>query len=234
MNTSRALNTAAWTFYVLAVAVHMTALAVGAEMVQSISQPLLMPALLVVLLSAVPLAGRTVGLLIGVLTFAWLGDLLPQFTTWPEAATVTFFLVALVLYVVLLAPLWARNRDAFTMMLAVPYAGVVIGLFIACADGAGPLLPLVLLYAIMLALVAFFSAGVNTWTWVGGTLLLASSSVLGISWFLPGAWFPRAELWVMSCYLLAQPLLLIGALRTIPVRRWDPQVRGGSLVVIET
>jgi hypothetical protein len=230
---SRRTHAAAWAVYLVAAIVHLGALAVDAEILARATKALLAPMLIVVVLSALPLHQRTARRLTLALSLAFLGDVVPGFTPWTHGAASVLFLLALIVYAITLAPHWVRELDGLHLLLAIPYGGVVIGLFLACAGGAGPPLPLLVVYALVLAAVAFLSAGVNPLTWIGGTLLLLSSSVLGMSWFLPGAWIPESDLWVMGSYLSGQALLVLGLLRTVTARRWAPQPSGASLVIIE-
>lgn len=223
-----------WVLYALLATVILVALLTDAGGLQRVAQALAAPALLLVLLSAVPLRTRTAQLTALALLLAGFGDQIPAFTTQPRAVAAGFFLAALTVYAVALAPLWWRGLDALRLLLVVPYGAVLLGLFLACAGGAGPLLPLLIPYSLALGAVAFLSAGVNAPSWVGGTLLMLSSSVLGMSWFLPGAWLPQADLLVMLTYLAGQALLVLGLLRTIPGRRWTrPEAPGGSRLVIQ-
>ncbi|WP_227487945.1 lysoplasmalogenase family protein [Brachybacterium subflavum] len=231
---SRRTHAAAWAVYIVAAIMHMVALATNTGALALVTKALLAPALIVAVLSALSLTHRMAKRLTFALALAFLADIAPGFTPWAHGATSVLFLLALVVYAATLAPYWLRELDGLHLLLAIPYGGVVIGLFLACAGGAGSLLPLLVVYALVLAAVAFLSAGVNPLTWIGGTLLLLSSSVLGMSWFLPGAWIPESDLWVMGSYIAGNALLVLGLLRTVPARRWAPQPSSGaSLVIIE-
>lgn len=231
---SRRTHAAAWAVYIVAAVLHMIALVTNTGALALATKALLAPALIVAVLSALSLTQRMAKRLTFALALAFLADIAPGFTPWAHGATSVLFLLALVVYAATLAPYWLRELDGLHLLLAIPYGGVVIGLFLACAGGAGSLLPLLVVYALVLAAVAFLSAGVNPLTWIGGTLLLLSSSVLGMSWFLPGAWIPESDLWVMGSYIAGNALLVLGLLRTVPARRWAPQPSSGaSLVIIE-
>lgn len=231
----RSLHLALWAAYALAVAVNIGGVMADAEMVQRVSQPLFAPLLLAVLLTAAPHRSRTTTLLICGLLCAWVGDTLGQLM--PQSAqlvTVAGFLGALILYAAALAPLWVRTRDAMRIALAIPYGAVVVGLFVACADGAGSLLFVVAAYALALAVTAFLSAGGNGLTWSGGTLLLLSSSLLAMDWFLPGASIAYSTELVMLTYTLGHALLIAGMIRLMPRRRWTTCTPGAALVIVES
>ncbi|MDN6301758.1 MAG: lysoplasmalogenase family protein [Brachybacterium sp.] len=231
----RSLHLALWAAYALAVAVNIGGVMADAEMVQRVSQPLFAPLLLAVLLTAAPHRSRTTTLLICGLLCAWAGDTLGQLM--PQSAqlvTVAGFLGALILYAAALAPLWVRTRDAMRIALAIPYGAVVVGLFVACADGAGSLLFVVAAYALALAVTAFLSAGGNGLTWSGGTLFLLSSSLLAMDWFLPGASIAYSTELVMLTYTLGHALLIAGMIRLMPRRRWTTCTPGAALVIVES
>ncbi|MGP5077064.1 lysoplasmalogenase family protein [Brachybacterium alimentarium] len=229
----RTLHIALWTAYALVVVVHIGSLLAEAEALQRATQPLFAPLLIAVLISALPRRTRTSTLMLIGLLFAWAGDSLSQFA--PEAAqlvAVLCFLGALLAYSAALFPLWNRHRDPLRIALAIPYGGVVIGLFVACADGSGTLLPAVAAYALALAAMAFLAAGGNSLTWTGGTLFLLSSSMLAMSWFLPGASIAYSAVWVMLTYTIGHALLIAGLVKAIPARRWAPACRAGAALVI--
>ncbi|ATG52888.1 hypothetical protein CFK38_16185 [Brachybacterium vulturis] len=231
----RSVHVALWAAYALAAMVNIGAVMADAEMARRLSQPLFAPLLLAVLLTAAPHRSRTTTLLIGGLLCAWAGDSLGQLL--PQSAqlvTAAGFLGALIFYAAALAPLWARTRDAMRIALAIPYGAVVIGLFVACADGAGPLLVVVAAYAVALAVMAFLSAGGNGLTWSGGTLFLLSSSLLAMDWFLPGASIAFSTELVMLTYTVGHALLIAGMIRLMPRRRWTACAPGAALVIVES
>ena len=224
-----------WGAYALIGVIHVVAVAAGAEMVQRVSQPLLAPVLAAAVLTAAPRMQRTTLLTLGGLLAAWMGDTLGQLA--PGAIhqiSPISFLVALVCYAAALLPQWARSRDPMRLALAIPYGGVVIGLFVACADGAGSQLPLVAAYAVILGITAFIAAGGNALTWIGGTLFLVSSSVLAMDWFLPGAAIPFSAVWVMITYIAGHGVVVAGIVQLLPSRRWSPAPAGAQLVIVES
>ena len=231
----RSVHLALWGAYALAAALNVGGVLAEADMLRRLTQPLFAPLLLAVLLTAAPHRSRTTTLLIAGLLCAWGGDTLGQLL--PQAmqlVTVLGFLGALVFYAIALAPLWARTRDAMRIALAIPYGAVVVGLFVACADGAGPLLAVVAAYALALAAMAFLSAGGNGLTWSGGTLFLLSSSLLAMDWFLPGASISYSTALVMLTYTVGHALLIAGMIRTQPGRRWTSCRPGAALVIVES
>lgn len=239
MGVRAVLSRAAWIAFVVLAAGDLVALMTSRSDAEHVLQPLTASALLLVFATSVRAWSRTTVPTAVALGLAWCGDTLPPYLapgSGGRLATAIFFLLAMTAYAAALAPLWARSRDGLRVLLAVPYASVVIGLYIACRDGAGSLALPVGLYATALAVMAFLAAGVNALTWVGGTLLLLCSSVLGIAWFLPGAWVPNHELWVMASYFTGHGLLLAGILRAAPPRRSTSrsELGGATLLIVES
>lgn len=238
MPRSRILHLAAWAAYATIAAVHVAAMGTSADGLTLVTQPLTGPLLLLVLVTAAPHADRT-SVLVGLaLLCSSIGDLLPSLVALTDARTIpaAAFLLAVALYCAALAPLWARSRDRMRYLLAIPYIAIVVGLYLAFAKGAGQLMPLLAPYAVVLAAMAFFAAGVNALTWVGGTLFMLSNALLGMLWFLPGAWTPHSDTAVMVTYFASQALLVAGFIRTFPQRRWEigPADRGsGSMLILE-
>lgn len=230
----RSVHLALWIAYALLVLVHIGSVTADAEMLRRITQPLFVPLLLGVLLTAAPHRSRTTTLLAVGLLCAWCGDSLGQLVPQVgQIVTVAGFLGALVFYSAALAPMWARTRDAMRIALAIPYGAVVIGLFVACADGAGTLLPIVGAYAMALATMAFLSAGGNGLTWSGGTLFLLSSSLLAMDWFLPGASIAFSTELVMLTYTVGHALLIAGMVQAMPRHRWTVPAPRAALVIVE-
>ena len=229
----RLAHLALWVLYALTLVVNLGGVLAEADMVRRISQPLLAPLLMATIATAARFS-RTTTLMFSGLVCAWAGDtlgqLLPQHV---QLVTVVGFLGALICYAAALAPLWAGSRDPLRIALAIPYGGVVIGLFVAFADGAGPLLPFVAAYAVALATMAFLAAGGNGLTWSGGALFLLSSSLLAMDWFLPGASIAYSTVLVMATYGVGHALLIAGLIRTLPQRRGRACSPGASLLIVE-
>lgn len=224
--------------FALAALVNVVALYLQHPVLAEAAKPIATGGLLLAFVASVRSWSVPMGFTAAAISMSWIGDTLPRLSpATAQLTTALAFLAAMIAYSVALAPMWARRRDPLRMLLAIPYAGVIIGLFVACADGAGSLLPAMVVYAVALAIMAFLSAGVNALTWVGGTLFLLCSSVLGMDWFLPGAWVPFAGAWVMLSYFGAQTFLVLGILRTRPRTARDGgrrTVGGATLVIVES
>lgn len=228
----RTLHIVLWVLYALVAVAHVLALLTDVGPLQDVSQIVFAPILLALLWTAAPGRSRLTDLMTVGLVFAWIGDCFGQLL--PQAAQLiatSGFLVALVCYTTALVPLWRASQDPLRFALAIPYGAVVVGLFIACADGTGAMLPVVACYAVALGVMAFLAAGVNGLTWVGGTLFLLSSSLLAMEWFLPGAAIAYGSVWIMLAYVLGHALFVAGMIQALPSRRWTPVPLGGAVLV---
>lgn len=231
------IGIAAWVGFGLFAAANLYGLMAEQTGLCRIAQPLAAAFLLLAFVASVRTWSTTTVLATVGVALAWIGDTLPpHLPVDTRLGSALAFGLAMVAYAAALWPLWLQVRDSLRMLMAVPYAGVVIGLYIACFDGAGDLAVPVLLYAVALAAMAFLAAGVNSLTWVGGTLFLLSSSVLGMSWFLSGAWVPHHEVWIMASYFLGHAFLLAGILRAAPRAPEAsalPASGGATLVIVD-
>lgn len=220
--------------YALLMVLHLGSIIGSAETLQRLTQPLFAPLLLAALLTAVTRVDRTTVMLAIGLLAATAGDSTGQiFPAQQREITVVTFLVSMCCYSAALLPLWRRHRDGLRIALAIPYGAVVIGLFVACADGAGDMMPVLAVYAVALAVMVFLAAGAGTLTWIGGTLFLVSNSLLAIDWFLPGASVEGSTVLVMATYLIGHALIIAGMIRSMPQLRWMHRPAGAWLVVAD-
>ncbi|SIO84202.1 lysoplasmalogenase [Nocardiopsis sp. JB363] len=202
-------------FAVLAVA-HLVIQLLGIAAWDRPTQVFLMPALLLVLAGATGRPrGRLIILAMVALVFSWLGDTAPAFASGDLAflLMVGFFLIAQVVYV---AAFWPYRSDSVLTRrrwLLAPYIGFVALLVWACAPHAGGLLVPVLLYGLVLGLMAVLSTGLGPWVAAGGALFLISDALIALRAFAPG-WdaVPLGGFWVMSTYIVAQTLIVLGLL----------------------
>ncbi len=202
-------------FAVLAVA-HLVIQLLGIDAWDRPTQVFLMPVLLLVLAGSTGRPrGRLIVLAMVALVFSWLGDTAPALASGDTAflLMVGFFLVAQVVYVVAFWPY--RNDSVLTRRrwLLVPYIGFVAVLVWLCAPHAGGLLVPVLLYGLVLGTMAVLSTGLGPWVAAGGALFLVSDALIALRAFAPG-WdsLPQGGFWVMSTYIAAQVLIVLGLL----------------------
>lgn len=207
--------------YVVLSVVHVAGRAAEASALTVATKPLLMPVLAAYLVASSPRPfTRMVRLVLGALTFSWLGDILLE--VWRDADSDTWllaglgsFLVAQVLYIVAFTPLIRARTPPRPPVWALLYVPVVAVVVAVLARDLGDLLLPSAVYAAALCLMAVVASGVNRWTATGAAAFLLSDAVLGagdvaevLTW--DDAW--RGVL-VMSTYLLAQGLLVYGVVR---------------------
>jgi uncharacterized membrane protein YhhN len=204
--------------YVAVSVVHVLSFLAAAELVATVTKPLLMPLLAAYLLSESrrPFT-RMVRVVLGALAFSWLGDVLLQVARFVDAdvwflAGIGAFLVAQVLYIVAFTPLVRAGtppRPPLWALLYVPYGAVLIGVL---APDLGEFLVPAAIYAVVICTMGIVAAGVNRWTALGAAVfvlsdsLLAAGALAGVLPFTP-AW---QRVLVMATYTLAQGLIVYG------------------------
>lgn len=202
-------------FAVLAVA-HLVIQLLGIDAWNRPTQVFLMPALLLVLAGSTGRPrGRLIVLAMVALVFSWLGDTAPALASGDTAflLMVGFFLIAQVVYVAAFRPYRKDSVLSRRRWLLAPYVGFVSVLVWLCAPHAGGLLIPVLLYGLVLGTMAVLSTGLGPWVATGGALFLVSDALIALRAFAPG-WdsLPQGGFWVMSTYVAAQTLIVLGLL----------------------
>ena len=208
----------ALTAYALVSVVNLTLIATGNDTWANVTQWLLMPVLAVAFLllpprGATPLPRLRTATLVA-LGFSWLGDSLPDLTNGDSAFLVMVggFLCAQIAYIVGFLPHAGRSILTRAPLLTALYAVVVVGLVLACAGGAGPLLAPVVVYGATLTTMAVLSTGLNRWTAFGGAIFMVSDSLIALGAFRH--WTGVAmSVAVMATYAVAQGLLVVGISR---------------------
>ncbi len=216
----------AFDVYGVVVTAHLAAQLLGAETVARWTQWGLMPALAVALVMARPRKdplSRLQRLVLAGLGFSWLGDTLPHFfggtvgSTDPGIASflvlVAMFAVAQTLYAVAFWPY--RDASVLRSPWLLAYLGAAMVMVALCAPGAGPLLPAVVLYAALIAVMAALATGVHRLTAVGAILFMVSDSIIALGAFAPWWNLNGQGFWVMSTYALAQSLIVLGVMATL-------------------
>lgn len=207
-------------FTALALA-HLAVQLLGFDAWSRPTQVFLMPALLLVVAAATARPrSRIIILAMVALVFSWLGDTAPAFASKDTAflLMVGFFLIAQVVYVVAFWPYRADSTLFRRRWALVPYVGFVAVLVWVCAPHAGGLLAPVLLYGLVLGLMAVLATGLGPWVGVGGALFLISDALIALRTFAPDWDPPIGGFWVMSTYIAAQTLIVLGLLAREPVR----------------
>lgn len=205
----------ALTAYAVVAAVHITTQLLDADGAAGITQALLMP-LLGAYLAATGPTTRLQRLTLLALGFSWLGDLLPRFLDGDAAfqAMIVAFLCAQVTYILAFRPYAATS--VLRSPRVIPYAVVLAALIAVCAPGAGPLAPAVVVYGVCLVSMAVLATGVNRLTAVGGAIFVVSDGLIALNAFVKAWPLPEVaqDTVVMATYIVAQLLLVLGAIRT--------------------
>ncbi len=146
------------------------------------------------------------------LFWGWLGDLLPAFAGERSfLVMVGCFLIAQVAFAVPWAPRWRASLLVTPwVVLYVAAAGLLVSL---CLPSAGPLVPAVIAYAVVLTLAAVLATGVNPLVGLGGGLFFVSDGLLALSTFVHDFAVPASPVLVMSSYFAALLLIVLGVLR---------------------
>lgn len=207
--------------------VHLLAQATGHHAAAGGTQMLLMPLLAAWLWTATTAPrGRLVSLVLVALGFSWLGDSVPRLLegTPRFLAMLGAFLVAQLLYAAAFWP--ARRRSLLARpVLALPYFAVAVLITVACAPGAGFLIPAVAVYAATITAMAVLASGLGRLAAGGGALFVVSDALIALSAFGVLA-IPGHSVWVMSTYIVAQ-LLLVLAVRCAADRTSSPAAAPG-------
>ena len=201
--------------------VHLAAIFFDSHEFITATKPMLMPALLLALLVALPsLRGGTAlwgGLAI---VASWLGDV-ALMASGSEAFLVglAFFLVAHVFYIVLIRRRLRRRGIPFA---ALAYLGWLIALIALLAPHTGWLVWPLAAYGIVLGYMAGSAMSAGPAVAVGAALFLSSDTLLGINRFMPGFEFAASDLVIMLTYIAGQGLIVLGA------AQWEWRGRGAS------
>lgn len=196
-----------WAPYLLVSAWHLYGTLPDVTGVAGPTKGLLMPLLLVTLLQSVPHAANRLTLVAAAaVVLSWLGDI----TIGTFLVGLSFFLLAQVVYTVLFGRLKGRRR---------PWAWVVFAycaaLCVWLVPHTGSMAVPVVLYAVAIASMAFFAAGVNTVTFVGAAFFVLSDSLLAVNRFVGTVEVPYSDFLVMATYLLGQGLIVLGVSRRL-------------------
>lgn len=201
--------------------VHLATQLVGTRgLLDDVTQGLLMPLLALTLWLAVrPVRNRLVVGTLVALGFSFLGDVGPDLVPDDLAflVMVGFFLVAQVVYVVTFWSWRRRSVAGRSPWLLLPYAVVLVGLVLACREGAGTLLVPVVVYGLAITTMAVLATGVSRLAGVGGAVFMLSDALIALdaftSWQLPAHGF-----WVMLTYVVGQAVLAAAVARTARAR----------------
>lgn len=204
--------------FVLVSVIHLGNHLVGDSegLVDSVSQICLMAALALVLVAAtrgITPRPRLVTLTLVALFFSWLGDTIPRFLDGDTGfmAMIGGFFFAQIFYAVAFWPY--RERSILRRpILILPYLVAVVAMVALCWSGAGPLLPAVIAYALVIVVMAILATGLGPIATLGGILFLISDSLIAVRSFAD-ATLPAHGFLVMLTYIIGQGLLVWGVIR---------------------
>lgn len=202
--------------YGLVVAVHLVL--IGADLPgRAVTKWLLMPALLVAVLVAVPIRSRARLLLCAGIAASWAGDVLLGVSF---VAGLAAFAAAHLAYVALFVGPARTRRPPWPALLYVAWLAVLVPVL---WPHLGSLAPAVVVYGVLLAATAATAWGVSAATGWGALAFLASDSVLAFSLFWPDVTTtfpdPWRELSIMALYCAGQGVIAVGVLRRLRTGR---------------
>ena len=217
MNTpqaGRALNSArSWLIAYVVVAVElMVAKLVDAEVAGLVGLLLAMPLLAGFLLASRPRRSRMIWLVLLSLFFSWLGDWVGD-TVEPQVVVKgVFFCVSHLCYIAAFWPFRATSVIHRPVYLAV--YGVVVAASLAwVAPHSGRLAPALVVYGITLGVMAALATGVHPLTGVGAAIFAFSDMAIAVFAFVFPYRFGADRLVIISTYLLAQLLIILGVIQ---------------------
>jgi uncharacterized membrane protein YhhN len=173
---------------------------------------LAMPALIGVVLTGRLVRDRFTGLVIVALFFSWLGDWLGDLIEPHVLAKIIFFFVGHIFYVMAFWPYRRRSVLHRPLPLAA-YVVVIGGLLIWIAPSSGILAPAVVIYGVLLGVMAVLASGLNWLAGLGSIIFVASDLSIAVTAFAFPGRIEESELLIMSTYLVAQLMIVLGVLQ---------------------
>ena len=207
----------------------MVARLVHADVAGLVGIFLAMPVLAGFLLASVRRPSRTIWLVLVSLFFSWLGDWVGDITEPHVVVKGVFFSVAHLCYIAAFRPFRFNSVMRRPRYLA-GYVVVVVMLLIWVAPYAGRLAPALVVYGITLGAMAVLATGVHPLTGVGGTIFAFSDMAIAVSAFVFPYRFGADGLVIISTYLLAQLLIILGVVAVSPHAPAEPDPAGRGAV----
>jgi uncharacterized membrane protein YhhN len=180
---------------------------------------LAMPALAGFLQAAKPRSLRLYTWVTAALFFSWLGDWVGDLLDPHVLVKIVFFFLGHLCFIAAFLP-FRRNSVLHRPVWLLAYVVVIGALLIWIAPHAGGLAAPIVVYGAVLGTMAVLATGVNRRTGIGGAIFVASDLTIAVTTFVvPG--IGLAEVLIMTSYLIAQLLIVLGVLAA-PVPRGRP------------
>lgn len=195
-------------------------LLVGDTWPTDVTQSLLMPLLIWVLIVGLRERERSMGrlgrLTLIALVCSWLGDVVPRFFDGDAGflSMIGCFFLAQIAYVAAFLPYRRRSLARRRPVAVAPYALAFAALLVLCRQDAGPLLGPLVGYGLALTAMALLATGLATPAGLGGAVFFLSDALIALDAF-GGLELPAGnDVWVMLTYIVGQALLVLGVLHT--------------------
>lgn len=170
-----------------------------------------MPLLIALVLVERVRRDRLTGLVVVALFFSWLGDWLGDLLVPHVLFKIIFFFIGHVFYIMAFLP-YRRSSLLRRPLALVAYLAAIGAVLAWVAPRSDQLAPLVVLYGLLLVAMAVLASGLNWLTGVGSMIFVASDLSIAVTSFaLPGR-IEESELLIMSTYLVAQLMIVLGVL----------------------
>jgi uncharacterized membrane protein YhhN len=205
-----------WLIAYLAIAVgDMVARLVNAEVIDLIGLVLAMPALAGVLLASRPQRTRLTRLVLVSLFFSWLGDWVGDIIQPHILIKIILFFLAHLCYIAAFWPFWPHSVLRRPLYLTA-YVVAIGALLTWVVPHSGRLAPAMVVYGITLGMMAVLATGLNRLTGIGAAIFVGSDLSIAVFYFvLPGR-FSLDSFLIISSYLLAQLLIILGVIAASP------------------
>jgi uncharacterized membrane protein YhhN len=202
--------------YVMIALADMVARLVHSEVVDLIALVLAMPALAAFLLASRPQRTRTIWLVVMSLFFCWLGDWVGDIIAPHVLIKIAFFFLAHLCYI---AAFWPFRRESVLRrpLYLAAYIVVIGALLVWVAPHTGRLAPALVAYGITLAVMAILATGVHRLTGIGAAIFVISDLSIAVFVFVFPDRFAADGFVIISTYLLAQLLIILGVVAAAPV-----------------
>lgn len=200
------------TLYIAAALVNIFSEASGFTGAAFVTVFLAMPLLAGVLLAGRIDHDRLTALVAVALAFSWLGDWLGDLLEPHVLFKIIFFFIGHVFYIMAFLR-YRRSSLLHRPAALVGYLVVIAALLAWVAPPAGLLAPLIVVYGALLATMAVLATGLNWLAGLGSAIFVVSDLSIAVTTFaLPGR-IEQAELLIMSTYLVAQLMIVLGVLQ---------------------